>query len=1185
MLSLASLLFAAMEEAEAQPPKHEYYDDGQIAEDYSEEPHGRFVLDTKEAVPRRILVEDPGVTFALRLTSSSEVSVSQIANSPAQMAQFRVIQQNVLQTYSVGLSAFQGPTNTGPNGSTTNPNLELPQGARPISFSPSDNGGASDASNGGSHDSTKTGSGGVLKTTTTLQSSSSTSSLLPPPPPPPDIFIPPPEPPHFNSNPLIGPLQVPDPGPIGAPLGSGTLSVSNDISFSDTDVGDTHSVTSKFNASASDVGGPLGSFDASKQNDTVNGGGGVAHWEYHVDASTVNTLPAGTVRHEVFDVVVADGQGGSATHQVTITINGPANNPPVIQNVGGGAAEIVAEEGSGLLQGPANASVTDADGDALTMTVHVTHGTLVPAGSVPGLTIIDAGGDDTIVVSGSAAVITDAIKAGVIYSPDHNYNGPAELDLTIDDGHGGTSSATVAINVSAMNDAPVATGSATLAAINEDAVDPAGATAASLFASHFSDAADNQLPGGSSADTFAGIAISNYTVDASKGAWQYSTNSGGSWTSLGSAATTAAIALNATDLLRFVPAANFNGAATALSANLIESGQAITSGAVLDLTGATGGVTHISTATVALSETVNAINDTPTVANAIADQNATQGSQFTFQFGTNTFNDVDGDTLLYTATRADGTALPGWLTFTAGTRTFSGTPGNSDVGTLAVKVTANDGNASVSDSFNIAIANINDSPVIQNVGGTVPVAEDGTGLLQAPSNASVIDVDGDTLTMTLHVSHGTLTPAAVVPGLTVIDPGGDDTIVVSGSATAITNAIKTGLNYAPAANFNGPDALQISVTDGQATTSATVNVNVTAGNDAPLATGIATLAAINEDAANPPGATLASLFGGNFSDATDQVSGGSTANIFAGIAISSYTADAGKGAWQYSSNGGSNWTSLGSATATAAITLNATDLVRFVPAANYNGPATALSANLIESGQSITSGATINLTGATGGTTHISASTVALSEIVNAVNDAPVVAQAIADQNATQGNAFSLQFSANTFSDVDGDTLAYTATRGDGSTLPSWLTFTAATRTFSGTPGSGDVGTLAVKVTASDGALPVSDTFNIVVGNTNDAPVIQNVGGTVPVAEDGSVLLAAPTALVTDADGDTLTMTVSVGHGALSPSSGDPRRHCESRTDLERCKRQRRHAVGHRFGQRDCGCDPGGDHLCADGQL
>ncbi len=298
-------------------------------------------------------------------------------------------------------------------------------------------------------------------------------------------------------------------------------------------------MTSTFNASASDVGAPLGSFDASKQTDTANGGGGDVHWEYQVDASTVNALAAGTVRHEVFDVVVSDGQGGSATHQVTITINGPANNPPVVQNVGGGAPEIVAEDGSVLLQA-INALVTDADGDTLTMTVHVTHGTLVPGAPVPGLTIIDGGGDDTIVVSGSAAVITDAIKAGVIYSPDHNYNGPAELDLTIDDGHGGTSSATVTINVSALNDAPIATGSATLAAINEDAADPPGATVASLFASHFSDAADNQLPGGSTADTFAGIAISSYTADAGKGVWQYSTNGGSSWTSLGDATATTA---------------------------------------------------------------------------------------------------------------------------------------------------------------------------------------------------------------------------------------------------------------------------------------------------------------------------------------------------------------------------------------------------------------------------------------------------------------------------------------------------------------------------------------------------------------------------------------------------------------------------------------------------------------------
>ena len=73
------------------------------------------------------------------------------------------------------------------------------------------------------------------------------------------------------------------------------------------------------------------------------------------------------------------------------------------------------------------------------------------------------------------------------------------------------------------------------------------------------------------------------------------------------------------------------------------------------------------------------------------------------------------------------------------------------------------------------------------------------------------------------------------------------------------------------------------------------------------------------------------------------------------------------------------------------------------------------------------------------------------------VNDAPAVANAIADQNATQGSAFSFQFAANTFNDVDvGDTLTYTATLDTNAPLPVWLSFDAATRTFSGTPQAGE---------------------------------------------------------------------------------------------------------------------------------
>ena len=60
--------------------------------------------------------------------------------------------------------------------------------------------------------------------------------------------------------------------------------------------------------------------------------------------------------------------------------------------------------------------------------------------------------------------------------------------------------------------------------------------------------------------------------------------------------------------------------------------------------------------------------------------------------------------------------------------------------------------------------------------------------------------------------------------------------------------------------------------------------------------------------------------------------------------------------------------------------------------------------------------------------------------------------------------------------------LTYTAAKSDGADLPAWLSFTAATRTFAGTPGTADVGTVSVKVTASDGTALVSDTFDIVVG-------------------------------------------------------------------------------------------------------
>ncbi|MBW4543721.1 MAG: tandem-95 repeat protein [Symplocastrum torsivum CPER-KK1] len=142
---------------------------------------------------------------------------------------------------------------------------------------------------------------------------------------------------------------------------------------------------------------------------------------------------------------------------------------------------------------------------------------------------------------------------------------------------------------------------------------------------------------------------------------------------------------------------------------------------------------------------------------------------------------------------------------------------------------------------------------------------------------------------------------------------------------------------------------------------------------------------------------------------------------------------------------------------------------------------------------------------------------------VTAVNDTPTVVNSIPNQSAAEDIPFSFLLPANTFSDVDaGSSLAYTATLSNGNALPSWLTFNAATRTFSGTPLNGMVGSLDIRVTATDevGA-NVSNTFNLAIANTNYAPITNDEVAT--LTEGNSITLDL-LANATDADGDVLTV-------------------------------------------------------------
>jgi hypothetical protein len=142
------------------------------------------------------------------------------------------------------------------------------------------------------------------------------------------------------------------------------------------------------------------------------------------------TPNAGYTGPDMFSFKASDGQWETEIAYVCIEVRALSNHPPVAdsQNV------AVAEDASLDV----TLTATDVDGDALTYTyAQPAHGTLA---SGPGNT--------------------------VVYQPTANYNGPDAFTFSVDDGNGGTSSATVTITVTPVNDAPVADAQSLLT--NED---------------------------------------------------------------------------------------------------------------------------------------------------------------------------------------------------------------------------------------------------------------------------------------------------------------------------------------------------------------------------------------------------------------------------------------------------------------------------------------------------------------------------------------------------------------------------------------------------------------------------------------------------------------------------------------------------------------------------------------------
>ncbi|MBF0212888.1 MAG: tandem-95 repeat protein [Magnetococcales bacterium] len=149
---------------------------------------------------------------------------------------------------------------------------------------------------------------------------------------------------------------------------------------------------------------------------------------------------------------------------------------------------------------------------------------------------------------------------------------------------------------------------------------------------------------------------------------------------------------------------------------------------------------------------------------------------------------------------------------------------------------------------------------------------------------------------------------------------------------------------------------------------------------------------------------------------------------------------------------------------------------------------------------------------------------------------APTVVNPIGNRSWSGSGSKSFQVPANTFSDADGDALTYSATRGDGSALPSWLRFSASTRTFRGNPPAG-IASRALKVIANDGhGGTASSTFTLSFSNVNDTPTVQSAMADQLWSGSGAKSFVIPATTFADADGDTLTYSAVLSGGAALPS-------------------------------------------------
>ncbi|MCC6302830.1 MAG: tandem-95 repeat protein [Gammaproteobacteria bacterium] len=536
------------------------------------------------------------------------------------------------------------------------------------------------------------------------------------------------------------------------------------------------------------------------------------------NGTSLNYTPAaGYTGSETFTYTVSDGTG-TDTATVTMTVIAPINTAPVANDDDNSTNFTGFSVAMGSSGNPLDVLANDSDPDVGQTLAITAVGTPAPSGSVT--------------INGGSSLL---------FTPAPGFSGNASFTYTVSDGSGGTDTATVTVTV-------IGIGNTT-----PDAVDDSGINVATNSSGHTLNVLANDSDpdlGDTLTITAVGAASNGGTV----------TNNG---TSLG-----------------YTPASAFSGTET--FTYTVSDGAGATDTATVTVT-VGGNVAPTAVDDSGLSVSENSLNNILEVLANDSDADLPAQTLTITGVGATSAGGLvtpNGNNLIYTP----AVGYSGTESFTY---TVSDGNGGTDTATVTVTVVgANTAPNAVNDpGFNVrqnssgnvlnVLANdsdpdIGDTLTITAVGATSnggTVTNNGTSLSYAPAAAylgpesfTYTVSDGmatATATVTVTVVTGNTAPLAVNDGgfnvgmgsisnpLDVLandsDPDVGDTLTItavgatSNGGTVTNNG--TSLSYSPASGFNGSESFGYTISDGVATATATVTVNVIAANTPPTATG------------------------------------------------------------------------------------------------------------------------------------------------------------------------------------------------------------------------------------------------------------------------------------------------------------------------------------------------------------